>query len=131
MPHLHFELNFAPSREEKTLFTKAVVQGFAQIMDTGTDHVAVTLRSCEPEDLAFGRAQGDGRAVVVDADIRYGRSTDQKRRLALRVMEEVERSFRVPQRSVYVVYTEHDGASFQLSDRVLPSWSPGEKPLED
>ncbi|HTT71049.1 MAG TPA: tautomerase family protein [Anaeromyxobacteraceae bacterium] len=131
MPHLHFELNFAPTREEKALFTKAVVQGFAEIMDTGTDHIAVTLRSSEREDLAFGRAQGDGRAVVLDADIRYGRSTDQKRRLALRVMEEVERSFGVPQRSVYVVYTEHDGANFQLSDRVLPSWSPGEKPLED
>jgi len=131
MPHLQFELNFAPTKEQKGLFSQAVVRGFADIMDTGTDHIALSLRSCEREELTFGRAQGDGRAVILNADIRYGRSTEQKRRLALKVMEEAERAFGVSQRSVYVVYTEHDGESFQLSDRVLPSWSPGESPLED
>jgi hypothetical protein len=30
---------------------------------------------------------------------------------------------------VYVIYTEHDGEHFQLEDKVLPSWSPGEDPL--
>lgn len=131
MPHLQFELNFAPTKEQKSLFSQAVVRSFADIMDTGTDHIALSLRSCEREELTFGRAQGDGRAAILNADIRYGRSTEQKRRLALKVMEEVERAFGVSQRSVYVVYTEHDGESFQLSDRVLPSWSPGETPLED
>jgi hypothetical protein len=32
---------------------------------------------------------------------------------------------------VYVIFTEHDGEHFQLSDRVLPSWSSGEDPLRD
>ena len=42
-------------------------------------------------------------------------------------MDELERAWRVPKRSVYVVYTEHDGENFQLDDRVLPSWSEGEE----
>ena len=132
MPHLQFEMNFAPTREQKASFARAVVDHFARIMDTGTDHIGITLRTCAPEDLVFGRAAGtDGRIAFLDADIRLGRTRDQKRRLALAVMGEIERAFGVPQRSVYVVYTEHDGESFQLSDRVLPSWTAGEDPLAD
>ncbi|HYS80117.1 MAG TPA: hypothetical protein VEM76_05375 [Anaeromyxobacteraceae bacterium] len=40
-----------------------------------------------------------------------------------------ERSLGVPQRNVYVVFTEHDGENFHMDDRVLPSWAPGEGPL--
>ena len=35
----------------------------------------------------------------------------------------------VARQAVYVIFTEHDGEHFQLSDRVLPSWSEGEDPL--
>jgi hypothetical protein len=38
MPHLHFDLNFVPSGDAKTRFAAAVVQHFARVMDTGTDH---------------------------------------------------------------------------------------------
>jgi phenylpyruvate tautomerase PptA (4-oxalocrotonate tautomerase family) len=132
VPHLQFELNFAPTAAEKSRFAGAVVKHFSEIMDTGTDHIGVTLRSYGRHDLVFGRAaEADGRIVFLDADIRLGRSRDQKRRLALAIMAEIERTFGVPQRSIYVVYTEHDGESFQLSDRVLPSWSPGEDPLAE
>ncbi|HUK66453.1 MAG TPA: tautomerase family protein [Anaeromyxobacteraceae bacterium] len=129
MPHLQFDLNFAPSPEQKGRFAQAVLRGFAEIMDTGTDPIAMTLRTCPREDLLFGRSR-DGRAVILNADVRYGRSTEQKRRVALKIMEEVERFFGLPRRNVYVVLTEHEGESFQLSDEV-PTWRPGENPLED
>jgi phenylpyruvate tautomerase PptA (4-oxalocrotonate tautomerase family) len=131
MPHLQFELNFAPSDEEKRRFADAVVKHFAEVMDTGTDHIGITLRTYAKGDLVFGRAaEGDGRIAFLNADIRLGRARDQKRRLALAVMAEIERTWGVSQRSVYVIYSEHD-ESFQLSDRVLPSWSAGEDPLAD
>ncbi len=44
MPHLQFDLNFSPAAEEKERFAAAVVSRFAEVMDTGTDHIAVTLR---------------------------------------------------------------------------------------
>ena len=132
MPHLQFELNFTPSPEEKRRFAAAVVRHFADVMDTGTDHIAVTLRCFAAEDLTFGRAAASGgRTVFVDADIRTGRTRDQKRRLSLAYIDEAARTFGVAREAVYVILTEHDGEHFQLSDRVLPSWSPGEDPLGD
>jgi phenylpyruvate tautomerase PptA (4-oxalocrotonate tautomerase family) len=130
MPHLQFELNFAPTRAEKQQFAAAAVRHFSEIMDTGTDHVAVTLRCLEPEDLTFGRAApSGGRAAFVNADIRLGRTRDQKRRLALAYIDEIARTWGLAREAVYVIFTEHDGEHFQLSDRVLPSWSAGEDPL--
>lgn len=132
MPHLQFEMNFGPKPEEKTRFAQAVIRHFADIMDTGTDHIGITLRSYGREDLTFGRAAAsDGRIVFLNADIRVGRTRDQKRRLALAVMKEIEQAWGLAQESIYVIYSEHDGEHFQLSDRVLPSWSAGEDPLGD
>jgi phenylpyruvate tautomerase PptA (4-oxalocrotonate tautomerase family) len=128
MPHLQFETDFAPTPEQKRRLAEAVVQRFAEVMDTGTDHIGVTVRCYAPGDLTFGRA-GGGRIAFLNADIRKGRTADQKRRLALAIMGELQAIWGIPRESAYVVYTEHDGENFQLSDRVLPSWSPGEDPL--
>jgi len=132
VPHLQFEVNFPVSREEKTRFAASVIRHFSEIMDTGTDHIAVTLRTFAPEDLTFGRAAPTGgRTAFVNADIRLGRTKDQKRLLALAYIDEIARTWGVAREAVYVILTEHDGENFQLSDRVLPSWSAGEDPLHD
>ncbi len=132
MPHLQFELSFAATPEEKARFSAAVIRHFSEIMDTGTDHIAVTLRCYRPEDLTFGRAApSGGRTAFVNADIRLGRTREQKRRLALAYIDEIARTWSVAREAVYVILTEHDGEHFQLSDRVLPSWSAGEDPHHD
>ena len=132
MPHLQFEMNFQATPAEKNRFSAAVVRHFSEIMDTGTDHIAVTLRCFSHDDLAFGRAASSGgRTAFVNADIRLGRTKDQKRRLALAYIDEISHSFGLAREAVYVIFTEHDGENFQLSDRVLPSWSAGEDPLHD
>jgi phenylpyruvate tautomerase PptA (4-oxalocrotonate tautomerase family) len=131
MPHLQFELNFPATKEEKGRFACAVTGHFSKIMETGTDHVGITLRTYAPEDLYFGRAGGAGsRTAFVNADIRTGRTKDQKRRLALAFIDEIAATWGVAREAVYVIYTERDGEGFQLSDRVLPSWTPGEDPLK-
>lgn len=132
MPHLQFELNFTPPPEAKRAFASAVVDHFATIMDTGTDHIAVTMRCFGEGDLTFGRAVAPPKGIAfLNADIRLGRTRDQKRRLSLAIIDELGTRFGVPREAVYVILTEHDGEHFQLSDRVLPSWSTGEDPLAD
>jgi phenylpyruvate tautomerase PptA (4-oxalocrotonate tautomerase family) len=132
MPHLQFEMNFSATAGEKKQFAAAVVRHFSEIMDTGTDHIAVTLRCFAPEDLTFGRAPAsNGHTAFLNADIRLGRTRDQKRRLALACIDEIARTWNVTPEAVYVIFTEHDGEHFQLSDRVLPSWAAGEEPLSD
>jgi phenylpyruvate tautomerase PptA (4-oxalocrotonate tautomerase family) len=98
-------------------------------MDTGTDHIAVTLRCLGADDLVFGRAAPGGRIAFLNADLRNGRTAAQKRQLALGLIADLGSLLRVPPENTYVIYTEHDGANFQLHDRVLPSWSEGEDPL--
>ncbi|PLX98230.1 MAG: tautomerase [Desulfuromonas sp.] len=131
MPHLQFELNFTPSPEEKKQFAAKVVNNFATIMDTGTDHIGITYRCYDTNDLVFGRAEKpeDGIAFL-NADIRLGRTREQKRQLALAIMSDLHATCGVPTASIYIIYTEHDGPHFQLDDRELPSWSEGEDPLE-
>ena len=131
MPHLQFELNFTPERAEKAAFADAVRDHFATIMSTGTDHIGITYRCYQQDDLVFGRAGDDGQIVFLNADIRMGRTADQKRRLALAIMHEISTRWGMPKEHIYIVYTEHDGPDFQLSDRVLPSWQAGEDPLKD
>jgi phenylpyruvate tautomerase PptA (4-oxalocrotonate tautomerase family) len=131
MPHLHFDLNFVPKEDAKARFSASVVQHFARVMDTGTDHIAVTLRCLSRADVTFGRAVDPARGIaVMNADLRRGRTAEQKRSFALAVISELERTLAVPPASVYVVFTEHDGPDFQMHDGVLPSWSAGEDPLE-
>jgi phenylpyruvate tautomerase PptA (4-oxalocrotonate tautomerase family) len=130
MPHLQFDLNFDPPAKDRARFAKAVVRHFSEIMDTGTDHIAISLRTYRRGDLVFGRAEKPAKGIAfLNADIRLGRTRDQKRRLALAIIGELKTVFGVPPRSVYVIYTEHDGEHFQMDDRVLPSWSTGEDPL--
>ncbi len=130
MPHLQFDLNFEPTPEQKLRFGRAVAEHFGRVMDTGTDHVAVSLRCLGRDGLVFGRAERPEQGIAfVNADIRNGRTAAQKRQLALAFIDELHRSFGVPKRSVYVIYTEHDGEHFQLEEKVLPSWTPGEDPL--
>ena len=131
MPHLQFEVNFEPDAAEKKSFADAVRQHFATIMSTGTDHIGITFRCYRQGDLVFGRAGDDGQIAFLNADIRLGRTADQKRRLALAIMAELGAHWGLPKEHIYIIYTEHDGPDFQLSDRVLPSWQAGEDPLHD
>ncbi len=132
MPHLQFDLNFTPPPEAKGDFASAVVRHFATNMDTGTDHIGISIRCFGEGDLTFGRAVQPSKGIAfLNADIRLGRTRDQKRRLSLAIIDELGTRFGVPREAVYVILTEHDGEHFQLSDRVLPSWSTGEDPLAD
>lgn len=132
MPHLQFEMNFAATYPDKSAFADKVKALFAEIMDTGTDHIGITLRAHGGNDLFFGRALDPGQGIVfLNADIRDGRSAEQKRTLAVAIIDELHQRWQVPKEAIYIIYTERPGEHFQLSDRVLPNWSPGEDPLAE
>ncbi|MDD2310302.1 MAG: tautomerase family protein [Desulfuromonadaceae bacterium] len=132
MPHLQFEFNFTPNETDKICFATKIKEHFATIMDTGTDHIGVTLRCYGTHDLSFGHATSPADGIVfVNADIRGGRTSEQKRSLSLAFIDQLQRSFNVPPQNVYVILTEHPGEHFQLHDRVLQGWAQGEDPLAD
>ena len=120
MPHLRFETSVTPP--DRPRFVEWVTAQFADVMETGTGHVGVSLRVCDRADLSLGRAAGDEAVVLVDADIRAGRTTEQRRTLATSIIEFMSREWGVPASNVYLVYTEHDGFDFHLEEGALASW---------
>ena len=47
-------------------------------MQTGTDHIAITLRELEKENISLGRVHKNDTLCLMNLDIRSGRSKKQK-----------------------------------------------------
>lgn len=128
MPHLQFEINKFVDSPEKREFAEEVRNGFARIMDTGTDHIAISIREHVKPNLSIGRAPDDD-VCLMNLDIRSGRTYDQRRELALTYMELAERYFHIDRKHQYVTFTEHPGEDFHLVEKSLVTWGPGDDPL--
>ena len=45
MPHLQFDINKKLSKESKKHFINFVEESFSKIMETGKDHIAISIES--------------------------------------------------------------------------------------
>lgn len=132
MPHLQFEINRSLKDEEKVPFAEEVRQHFSQTMDTGTDHICISIREYGTHNLSIGRAVDPKKGVaVVNADIREGRTMGQRRTLTLGFMDLMHAHWGVPKEQMYVTLTEHKGEDFHLLEKYLAGWEEGEDPLAD
>lgn len=88
MPHLQFEINQSLADAEKITFAEKVRQLFSVVMDTGTDHISISIREFGTHNLSIGRVKEPEKGVaVVNADIREGRTIKQRRTLTLGFMD--------------------------------------------
>lgn len=132
MPHLQFEINRSLSDAEKNSFSEQIRQLFSTTMDTGTDHISISIREFGTHNLSIGRVKAPEKGIaLVNADIREGRTLEQRRVLALGFMDLLHRFFHIPKEHMYVTLTEHKGEDFHLFERYLASWQQGEDPLND
>jgi len=123
--------NFSPKPQDKTRFADAVVQHFGNVMDTGTDHVAVTLRCGAREDLVFGRAGDPSRGIVfLNATFAAGGRRTRSAGSPSAVIDELGRVFDVPRSAVYVIFTGTKARSSRCTTASCLR-SAGEDPLED
>ncbi|SHH69502.1 tautomerase family protein [Halobaculum gomorrense] len=123
MPHLRFDLSAAVDDGERASFAAWVAETYADVMETGTDHVGVIVTESDPR---LGRADEGDSVALVNADIRVGRSVEQRHELARRLTAELGDRFSVPEKFVYVVFTEHAGVDFVLGGDPLDGWDSGE-----
>ena len=130
MPHLQLDINQVLTQDRKTSVAARFKQLFAQVMDTGTDHIAVSIREHGTYNLYIGRAKEPVKGIaLVNADIRQGRSMSQRRALAVGFIDIMDELLDVPREQVYVTLTEHKGEDFHLTERYLGDWSEGEDPV--
>ena len=132
MPHLQFEFNLKLPESQKITFTEQVRSLFSDIMDTGTDHISISIREFDTYNLSIGRVNEPEKGVaVVNAENREGRTIDKRRALTLGFMELINKTMNIPLSHMYVTITEHKGADFHLFEKYLASWQEGEDPLAD
>lgn len=132
MPHLQFEFNRSLTDRQKTTLAEQVRALFSNIMDTGTDHISISIREFGTYNLSIGRIKEPKEGVaVVNADIREGRTIEQRRALTLGFMELIKEVTNIPVAHMYVTLTEHKGEDFHLFEKYLASWQVGEDPLAD
>lgn len=132
MPHLQFEINRSLADADKISFAERVRLLFSETMDTGTDHISISIREFGTYNLSIGRAIEPEKGIaVVNADIREGRTMQQRRTLTLGFMELLQKQWDIPKEQMYVTLTEHKGEDFHLLEKYLASWQEGEDPLAD
>lgn len=129
MPHLQFEINKKVSNESKEEFVNEIRKTFSEVMDTGTDHIAISLREYDKYSLTIGRADVNDDICLMNLDIREGRTIQKRRELALKYMEIVKETFGINSKNQYITFTEHKGEDFHLVEKYLASWESGEDPL--
>lgn len=129
MPHLQFEINKKVSDDSKEEFVNEIRNAFAQIMDTGTDHIAISIREYDKYSLTIGRAEITDDICLMNLDIRVGRTIEKRRELALSYMEIVKENLGIDQKNQYITFTEHKGEDFHLVEKYLSQWETGEDPL--
>jgi len=132
MPHLQFEVNKSLKDAEKITFAEQVRQLFSEVMDTGADHISISIREFGVHNLSIGRVKEPEKGIaVVNADIRMGRTIEQRRALTLGFMDLLNENWNIPKDHIYITLTEHKGEDFHLVERYLADWQGGEDPLAD
>ena len=129
MPHLQFEINKKIDNETKDKFVNEIKETFSSIMDTGTDHIAISIREYDKYNLTIGRAIPTDDICLMNLDIREGRSIEKRRELALRYMSTVNNILKIDNRNQYITFTQHTGEDFHLVEKYLAGWNQGEDPL--
>lgn len=129
MPHLQFEINKKVSNEIKDEFVKKIRHTFSDVMDTGEDHIAISIREYDKYNLTIGRADPLDDICLMNFDIREGRSIEKRREIALRYMEIVHELFQIDLKNQYITFTQHTGEDFHLVEKFLADWKMGEDPL--
>lgn len=129
MPHLQFEINKKVDNNTKDKFVNEIRDTFSKVMDTGTDHIAITIREYDKYNLTIGRANPSDDICLMNLDIREGRTIEKRRELALRYMTIVNELFNIDNKNQYITFTQHTGEDFHLIEKYLASWEAGEDPL--
>ena len=129
MPHLQFDVNKELNNEQRKVFVEYVKSVFSEIMRTGVNHIAVSLREFPKYSLTLGRAELGDFVCFMNLDVRNGRTNKQKRELAIKYMEGVKEILGIKLNNQYVTYTSHPGNDFNLYEKSLKEWTDNDNPL--
>lgn len=131
MPHLQFDINKKLEKKFKQEFIIFIEKNFSKIMETGKDHIAITIREFEKDNLSLGRVKNNDHVCLMNLDIRLGRTEKQKSELVKTFIIGVEKFFGVNKNNQYVTLTNHQGNEFNFYEKSLSDWIKNDDPNKD
>lgn len=131
MPHLQFDINKKLEKKFKQQFIIFIEENFSKIMETGTDHIAITIREFKKDNLSLGRVNNSDHVCLMNLDIRLGRTEKQKLELVKTFIVGVEKFFGVNKNNQYVTLTNHQGNEFNFYEKSLSDWIKNDDPNKD
>jgi len=128
MPHLQFDINKKLDEGVKQKFISFVEHSFSEIMETGTDHIAISIREQEKSNLSLGRANKNEDVCLMNLDIRSGRKKKKIEELIKTLMVGVNKIFKIKVSNQYTTITNHPGDEFNLFEKSLSNWKANDDP---
>ena len=128
MPHLQFDINKKLDEGVKHKFISFVEHSFSEIMETGTDHIAISIREQEKSNLSLGRANKNEDVCLMNLDIRSGRKKKKIEELIKTLMVGVNKIFKIKVSNQYTTITNHPGDEFNLFEKSLSNWKANDDP---
>jgi len=127
MPYLHLDLPLAVDAGDRARIAGRLARLYAEVMQTSPQRPTVGFRELGKHGVV--RLGDDGEVepvVLVQCDIRRGRSAQQRERLGAAIAAVLDEELSWPATRTIVEFTQHAGDEFWRADGLSRDWEPGE-----
>jgi hypothetical protein len=127
VPYLHLDLPLAVPADARPRIAGRLAHVYAEVMQTSPRRPTVGFRELGEQGVLRLGADGEVEAVVlVQCDIRRGRSAEQRERLGAAIAAVLEEELSWPASHTIVEFTQHAGDEFWRADGLSRDWAPSE-----
>jgi len=127
MPYLHLDLPLAVDSGARARIAGRLARLYAEVMQTSPQRPTVGFRELGEHGVV--RLGDDGEVepvLLVQCDIRRGRSAQQRERLGAAIAAVLDEELSWPATRTIVEFTQHAGDEFWRADGLSRDWEPGE-----
>ncbi len=127
MPYLHLDLPLVVHAGDRARIAGRLARLYAEVMQTSPRRPTVGFRELGEQGVLRLGADGEVEPVVlVQCDIRRGRSAEQRERLGAAIAAVLDEELGWPRSHTIVEFTQHAGDEFWRAGGLSPEWAPGE-----
>jgi phenylpyruvate tautomerase PptA (4-oxalocrotonate tautomerase family) len=127
MPYLHLDLPLSVDAADRTRIAGRLARLYAEVMQTSPQRPTVGFRELGEHGVLRLGADGEVEPVLlVQCDIRRGRSAEQRERLGAAIAALLDEELSWPPSRTIVEFTQHSGDEFWRADGLSRDWAPGE-----
>jgi phenylpyruvate tautomerase PptA (4-oxalocrotonate tautomerase family) len=127
MPYLHLDLPLAVRSGDRARIAGRLARLYAEVMQTSPQRPTVGFRELGEHGVLRLGADGEVEPVLlVQCDIRRGRSAEQRERLGAAIAAVLAEELSWPATHTIVEFTQHAGDEFWRADGLSRDWAPDE-----